>query len=262
MKLLYYFIAAIVCAGIAHHFEYNILDDVFAAVFGALLIALIDFISNANARIGLLITGHTKYRKKYVRFSISYLYKINVYDKYLLVKGHRIEGQFQPVGGVIKRFAESNHFFTEMGILDDQHLPIDDISKDDLRVLVPGKNIINFINWFESRKGREISYEREFREELIEEGILSSLNFKTIPAKLLKTHETRIRYSPHFQCPEILIAEILELMPTSQQLDELKRLMDVESEKYIWATADTIKRLGHNVQGKSCRISDTALWTL
>lgn len=45
----------------------------------------------------------------------------------------------------------------------------DDISKDDLRFRVKGKYALDVIKWFESRKDRETTYDREFNEELIED---------------------------------------------------------------------------------------------
>src|SRR5437868_1126300 len=63
------------------------------------IICLEQLIENFNS-ITLYIQTHTKYRNNKIRMSISYLYQIEVQGKYLLVKGHRIPNQFQPVGGV------------------------------------------------------------------------------------------------------------------------------------------------------------------
>lgn len=51
-------------------------------------------------RIGLFVKSLI-HRSEDIRFSIAYLYKIEIDDKYLLIKGSKIE-QLQPVGGVYK----------------------------------------------------------------------------------------------------------------------------------------------------------------
>jgi hypothetical protein len=40
--------------------------------------------------------------------------------------------------------------------------------KDDIAVFIPAKNAIKFLDWFNSRKEREISHWREFYEELVD----------------------------------------------------------------------------------------------
>jgi len=51
-------------------------------------------------RIGLFVKSLIHWSED-IRFSIAYLYKIKIDDKYLLIKGSKIE-QLQPVGGVYK----------------------------------------------------------------------------------------------------------------------------------------------------------------
>ena len=48
-----------------------------------------------------------KYRKKEIRLSFSYLFKIQIDGKYLLIKGNRLKNQYQPVGGVYKYYPEA-----------------------------------------------------------------------------------------------------------------------------------------------------------
>src|SRR5690606_24412106 len=53
-----------------------------------------------------LQSNFTKIKDEDVRFSISYLIRIEIPDssKFLLVRGHRIKDQMQPVGGVYKKY--------------------------------------------------------------------------------------------------------------------------------------------------------------
>jgi TorA maturation chaperone TorD len=74
---------------------------------------------------------------------------------------------------------------------------------------------------------------------------------------------TKIRFSIHFQCYEILIAEIFEIKPNEEQLSELKTLMAKESNEYLWAKEDQIFRRGAISGGNSnYTISETAEWVL
>ena len=95
--------------------------------------------------------------------SISYLFQIKVDGKYLLVKGNRID-QYQPVGGVFKMLPSFKQIKHDYEITDDDRLPIDETSKDDLRIRVQGKNIVKLLSWFYSRKNREVGVHREFYE--------------------------------------------------------------------------------------------------
>lgn len=230
-------------------------------IFSSALLVIIDHITVIYNRIWLAVLCNTKYRKKLIRFSISYLFKIKVDDKYLLVKGNRLKDQYQPVGGVYKRFRPTNTLFKKYKILDDEHMPIDDISKDDLRVLVPGPNVIKFLKWFNSKTDRELSPEREFREELVNTGIVSKKNFETIKYHYLDTEETRVRFSDYFQCNEILIADIFELDLNEKQVKELRKLKKKVSTEYTWVDAQSIRQKGFK-KGQHIRISDTANWIL
>jgi len=239
----------------------NNLLSIIIGVFTTALLVIIDHITVFYNRIWLAVLCNTVYRKSYIRFSISYLYKIKVEDKYLLVRGHRVKDQFQPVGGVYKRFKGSNQLFIKYEILDDEYVHIDDISKDDLRVLVPAPKVIKFLKWYNSKTNREVNPEREFREELIKTNIVSSTNFDNLNYNYLKTIETRIRFSEHFQCREILIAEIYEIELNKKQIKELKRLMKTNSKEFIWLDAQTIRKRGYT-KDHNVRISDTSKWIL
>jgi hypothetical protein len=230
-------------------------------IFTSSFLYIIVNIGSINNRSWLTFLCKTVYRKLHIRFSISYLYRIKVDDKYLLVRGNRLKDQFQPVGGVYKRYLGSNHIFRKYNILDDEHMPIDDTSKDDLRVLVPARHVIKFLKWYESKRDRETTPEREFKEELVETKILSKKYFSSIKYEFLRTEETKIKFSEYFQCREILIADIYNVILNNSQTKELKKLQGVESTQYAWVEANAIRRRGYNKK-KSIRISNTAEWII
>jgi hypothetical protein len=148
-------------------------------------------------------------------------------------------------------------------VLDDDSMPIDNESKDDLRLRVPGKNAVGLIKWFDSKKGREVSAFREFCEELILTHIVDKDKFHYIDYSFIDRVEKGIRFSSHFQCYEYLIADIVELRPTAPQVEELKKLISLQSEKYIWVNENTIRRRGYHLDaGVDVTISETSEWVL
>src|ERR1019366_419882 len=218
--------------------------DFLVHVLAAMFIYFLNTISSNLDNIWLFVLTHTYYYNKKIRLSISYLYQIKVNGRYLLVKGKRVPNQYQPVGGVYKRFRESFYQLQELKVTDDDNIPIDDKSIDDLRIKLPAQKVLKLIKWFNSQLGREVSPAREFHEELLSPGILSIKTFPYPNYLYLGRHQTSIRYSEHFKCYEILIADLFELQPNAEQLQELKSKMNVENDEYVWVSEDRIKRKG------------------
>lgn len=204
-----------------------------------------------------------RYFNQPVRLSVSYLFRIKIDDQYLLIRGKRITNRYQPVGGVIKRYPESTEFFVKIGAQDDNMYPIDQSSRNDLRIRIRGIRMFSFMQWFDARKGRETDAWREFYEELVAPGILSRDTFGYIASRYVRRHVSPIKYSSHAQMKERFVAEIYELLPSQQQELELRLLMNEDSNNYLWANEDLIRRRGVVPKQKFKRnISPTAEWTL
>lgn len=202
-------------------------------------------------------------RDEMIRVSISALVRIRVYDKYLLVKGLRIRAQYQPVGGVLKRLPSSFPLLSELGVREDEKMPVDEDTLNDLRVRVPSNALVAFLEWYDTGRGREISPWREFYDELIKPGILPADRFPYILYDYVKRHVAGIQFSDFFQCDELLIAEIYELIPTNDQLEALKALRPETNEQVIWATESLIKSRGVNPpENFTANISNNAAWIL
>lgn len=216
----------------------------------------------SNSRYLKLAYYSVRYARQYIRMSISYLFRIKVDGKYLLVKGHRWQ-HYQPVGGVYKITDGASQIIEELGVLDDDLVPIDTVSMHDLRVRVPARKLVPFVRWFESGRSRETAPWREFYEELVKPGILSSEDFPFIITNFLRRDIQEIRFSPYARSLELMIADIHELLPTQEQLTALRRLKDSEREDTIWATEDRIRRLGATPgESQDIAIAETAIWTL
>lgn len=161
------------------------------------------------------------YKNKDIRFSISYLFKIQIpnSNKYLLVKNRRIENQLQPVGGAYKRYGDDS-LFNKWEYKPDNHkngLNVDEKSESDLRFMVKGKYAIDVMNWFESMQERETDPYREFKEELLDTNILDKEIFQSIAHKRIKRFSKNLAWSDFFSCYEILIFDVFELIPNEEQ---------------------------------------------
>lgn len=203
----------------------------------------------------LFFQSKLKYRGKDIRLSCSYLFKIKIEDKFLLVKGNRIN-QYQPVGGVYKKYPDCNNLFKDLEVKDDKNIPIDDKSEEDLRIRVPAKNLIKFLKWYESKEDRETCQWREFNEELIQTGILPSDIFPHIQYRFLKQIRDGIKYSDYFQTNELMIYDIYELIPNENQKMELKNLLTKTDDRFVLVEEDIILSLGYYKNIKKYNIGE------
>jgi hypothetical protein len=190
------------------------------------------------------------YKNKDIRFSISYLFKIQIpnTNKYLLVKNRRIENQLQPVGGAYKRYGDDS-LFNKWEYKPDNNkngLNVDEKSSSDLRFMVKGKYTIEVMNWFESMQEREINPNREFREELLDTNILDTNIFQNINYKHIRRFSKNLVWSDFFSCYEILIFDVFELIPNEEQklaLIELGKTGSNLNKDYAIVDCDNIEQL-------------------
>ena len=184
-----------------------------------------------------------------IRISFAYLYRIKVGNRYFLVQNSRNTGKYQPVGGVYKM--EGNEKVTLKNlfhVIDDNKIPIDKSSRDDYRLQMENKYLRKFVKRFDCKKAEREqinNVSREFKEELIETGII---NWDIISYRFCGRHMTEIKFGEHFQIYELLLADVVELLPTQEQEQDLINLMDISSEKYRFATADQITCLGMDTE--------------
>lgn len=253
IKTIVWIICSVVCIFLIILGEYkNIcgLSSIIGIILGLLLPLVqksaIDCtdISTWQESLRSLLRGNILKKDDFVRISFAYLYRIKINNKYLLVKSTRGTQKFQPIGGAYKFNNEeqiylSNHF----SVINDDKIPLDDTSKNDYRLRVPVKHLKKFVKRFNKTSNREGIYNlgREFKEELD----LSNMNgFSSIEYRYCGRHFTNVEYSKYFKCYEILLADIVELLPSNEQAKELQRLADVEQDNYMFATAEEINSCG------------------
>lgn len=190
------------------------------------------------------------YKNKDIRFSISYLFKIQIpnSNKYLLVKNRRIENQLQPVGGAYKRYGDDS-LFNKWEYKPDNNkngLNVDEKSASDLRFMVKGKYVIEVMNWFESMQERETNPNREFKEELLDTNILDANIFQNINYKHIRRFSKNLIWSDFFSCYEILVFDVFELIPNEEQkqfLIELGKVGTNLNKDYAIVECDDIEQL-------------------
>jgi hypothetical protein len=179
---------------------------------------------------------------KIVYVSLSYLIRIKLpgSERYLLVKGSKIN-QYQPVGGVYKLVGNKD-------IRKDWSASVKPDAKNprDLRFFIKAKYLPDVVKWFKSGKEREVGVWREFREELIDNKILTDENFKSIRAEYLYTRENLLSKQNRFQNEKYhsLVYNIFNIELNETQLDELKSLEQnkIFTKKYAFVTEDEISK--------------------
>lgn len=184
-----------------------------------------------------------------IRISFAYIFRVKVDGKFLLVMNSRHTGKYQPVGGVYKMEESERQFLTDsFGCMDDKMIPIDSSSKNDYRLRVKNKYLRRFVRRFNSKKSvreKVDNLSREFREELIETGILPEDVFGSIKYSYVGRYYNGVKFTPHFSCYELLMGDVVTLIANETQQDCLRRLMNESSNTDVaFFTDEQIGRLG------------------
>ena len=182
----------------------------------------------------------------HVRISFAYLFRIKIGGKYLLVRNARGTGKFQPVGGVYKLLGDEKTKLKNLyQVMDDNKISIDESSRNDYRLRLANQHLRNFVERFDNGASREqiCDLSREFREEMVDTDLVK---WNEITYRVCGRHISKLEYGKHFQIYELLLADIVELIPTKDQEKDLKLLMQKQSDKYIFATSAEIQALGIN----------------
>lgn len=179
---------------------------------------------------------------KKVYVSLSYLLRIKLHgsEKYLLVRGSKID-QYQPVGGVYK-LVGNKCIIKEW----EAEPKSDKKNQKDLRFFVKAKYLPKIIKWFKSGEDREVGIWREFFEELVETKIVSKKNFSTINAEQIKTVDKLLIKENRFkdETYHTLIYNVYSVELNNKQTKELVKLMTSNpiTNDYAFVTRDEIKK--------------------
>ncbi|EOI08277.1 hypothetical protein UCO_03185 [Enterococcus faecalis EnGen0244] len=230
----------------------SIVSDLSNTFFGIsipyLLSSLIDLSDNESwknsqrklKRAGL-IHNETK-----IRISFAYLFRIKVDGKYFLVQNSRTK-KYQPVGGAYKLTPEEAQYLSEeIPVENDDRIPIDTTTRGDYRLYVKNKDLRKFIKRFDETPYRENinNLSREFDEELFSTNILDKETFGDLSYKYCGRHITDVEYGNFFDCYELLLADIVEVILNDEQEQLFRDLMEKSDKRYMFATFSEIKTGG------------------
>ncbi len=182
-----------------------------------------------------------KYRNEEIRLSFSYLYKISVDGKYLLVKGNRLKNQYQPIGGVYKYYPEAKPHLEKFNYRPDIKMGNDN-ETDDLRLWIKGSHLLAYMDWFLSMKNREYDPYREFKEELLDTNLLPQDKFSVLKYRKVMVHDKGIQHSKFLGCNEYVYADIFELTLTEEQQDLIRKAVSEHPDQLCLATAEELRK--------------------
>lgn len=222
-----------------------------------LVVAFISFLATTiyhnRLRMKIWVQSLLRWNKN-IRLSCAYLFKINKDGKYLLIKGNRID-QYQPVGGVYKYYNSFNEIKSKLELKDESENHF--YQYGDLRLIIKGKNLVKFLEWFDTKKNREITVIRELIEELQLSEISAKQLIKNVQIEYLKTIKEEIRFSQHFQIDEQKMFNIYEAKISDDILN-----IALNSDRYCLVEAEEIEKLCCTRDGLSKKISETAKYII
>lgn len=232
-------------------FMQNILVFLGDQICGFIVGGILTFACTNRRNIWTSIKAMVMYNKE-IRTSVSYLYRIKIDNKYLLIEGNKID-QFQPIGGVYKTYDSFKDIKDKL-----EARPEDEkrfYEKDDLRLILKGQNVSKFISWFSEKRNREISVYREFIEEVISDYGLPIDMLKDIEIEFIKRITPKISFSDYFGEQELMIYDIFELRVNNEHETLLKTAIDEDS-GLVLVSGDEIKHNSFQYNGKSKKIGE------
>ena len=215
-----------------------IANNVLSAVFGVAVTKLWDAYWDNKEYLKLSIALIFR-RNERIRLSCAYLFRIKYRNKYLLIKGNRID-QYQPVGGVYKTYQSFQKTCNELGVTSEKEKSF--YEKNDLRVYVLGKDVMRFIKWFNTGEGREVNVTREFYEELIKPGFLPLEALINAQFEYIKQEHGRLHDSMAFQCKEVLLHNVYEVVLGEEYLDLLQNKINNGERRIIFVEQQDIEK--------------------
>ena len=226
------------------------LENIWTNLISSGICFLIGIFAANYRRIGLFVKSLIHWSED-IRFSVAYLYKIKIDDKYLLIRGSKIE-QLQPVGGVYKVCSSFSTIERNLNIIFENER--DFYEKEDLRFCTKGKNISKVLNWFDSRENREVAVYREFYEEIVKNNILPIEVLSSMKIEFLKQIKPKMVYSRHFKKNEILLFDIYEIHLPDEYIDMISKYVKEGNDLIKLVDREDIEKECVNIRGKSFKI--------
>lgn len=246
MKWIKIIIITVVCgviAGIAVTIDssaFQTIAVIASSMVGAAVSSVYELIDTHNQGIKTWFLSQIKYRKEDIRLSFSYLYKIEVDGRYLLVRGNRMKDRYQPIGGVYKFYPEAKTFLDSIQYVPDTEMKNYD-ETNDLRIQIKGKNLLKFFDWFTLMKDREYDPYREFYEEVLKDGTLPEEKFRYLKYRKVNIHNKGITWSENLRTYEVVYADIFNVTLDEEQKELVRRAVKEHPEKLCLASPDEMR---------------------
>ncbi len=261
VKSIIFIFIFVVCAAVSCIGSYTqeyilvLIGSIASAVLGAIISSAFEQLISCEQGIKLWLQQKLYYKRD-IRLSFSYLFKIQIDGKYLLIKGNRLKNQFQPIGGVYKFYLEAKPMLESFGYRPDTKMN-NFKESDDLRIVIKGKYLLEYLKWFLSMKDREFDPCREFTEELINSHLLPDELFKNIKYRKISVHNEGVTYSKYNSCQEFIYSDIFELSLTDEQKNSILEAVENHPDKLCLASAEELssecyggieKNIGNNAK--------------
>lgn len=237
----------------------QILSTIISGIFGIILQSLAEVLNTQKQGFKLWFQSQIQFRNTSIRLSFSYLFKIKIDGKYLLIKGEFLPNQYQPIGGVYKYFFTAKDYLNKIHFIPDTQIGNEE-ETDDLRIRIKGKYLLSFFRWFNSQKDREISLERELYEELFNNGLVDKNAFGSEKISKVGIHNKGITWSQPFNTYEYVYADIVELILTPEQEHLIKEAVKNNPSVLCLASEEQIKCRRYN--NPAINIGNNAEWLL
>ena len=228
----------------------EIISGVIGAIVGGIVTAIFTNRKSIRTRLKSWWIGNKK-----IRMSISYLFSIRDDEgNYLLIKGNRIQ-QYQPIGGVYKYFKSFQPIKSKLEVTDEINKNFYD--PDDLRIYLPGKNLMKLIEWFKTGENRETVITREFIEEIIAPGLLNIIDLENIDFEYIHRKESGLRFSDHFEKEEYLIYDVFKVSFSKEVLARLKENSE-KNPNFLWVSQADIDTKNTYIEEQAIQIGEHA----
>ena len=257
--VIFIIISVLACVGVTTENPLLVYTGVLASAILGSLISIVFSSVEKHGQGWRLWFQHIKFWKKEIRLSFSYLFKIVVDGKYLLVKGNRLKKQYQPVGGVYKYYDEAKPTLESFHFRPDIKMG-NTAETDDLRIYIEGRYLLRFMEWFKGMRDREYVPTRELKEELITPGLLPEDTFSKFEYRKIYSHDKGVEYSAFMQCDEIVYADIFEIKLSDSQKTAIKYAVEQHPDLLCLATAEELKCECYN--GVEKNLGNNAKWLL
>lgn len=217
----------------------RMLGDISFALFTSSVYSIITYIVINYRKYkskGLVLRAYFVFlfrRRRKVRISISYLYRIVIRDprdnqeRFLLITNAKW-GNVTPVGGTYKYFDSAEAFLKSVdakACVEAEANEREDY-KNDLRLILPVNNLWKIFNWFDKGFEREYDVIREFYEELIDSGLCGLSEFKKLNYSKYASHKRFHKYNKAKGYYEIHQFDVFQIFLNGTQESEINTCIE------------------------------------